>query len=140
MKEVDLNNYPSKIEFSHKIEDLRKGESINNISTVGRIFGDSERGYFLYHNGLTIHIDFLKDYPSINQGDVVLVQGDYRAENDPTVIVKDVSLCSKCIREYPKSDVSAEHGGLSLLVNKDKREIITLRSRIIKKIRSFLDF
>ena len=42
MREVDLGNYPSKIEFSHKIEDLRGEESINDISTVGRILGNSE--------------------------------------------------------------------------------------------------
>jgi len=139
MREVDLGNYPSKIEFSHKIEDLRGEESINDISTVGRILGNSEQGYFLYHNGLNIRIDFSKDFPSINHGDVVLVRGDYKSGDSPTIIVKDISLCSKCIKEFPKSDISEEYGGLNLLLNKDKRETIILRSRIIKKIRNFLD-
>lgn len=139
MREVDLGNYPSKVEFSHKIEDLRNGESINDISTVGRVLGNSEQGYFLYHNGLNIRIDFLKDSPPINPGDVVLVRGDYKSGDNPTIIVKDMSLCSKCVKEFPKSDVSEEYGGLNLLLSKEKRETIILRSRIIKNIRSFLD-
>jgi len=139
MREVDLGNYPSKVEFSHKIEDLMQGKSIDGISTVGRVLGNSEQGYFLYNNSLNIRIDFLKDSPSINPGDVVLVMGDYKSGDNPTIIVKDMSLCSKCVKEFPKSDVSEEYGGLNLLLSKERRETIILRSRIIKSIRSFLD-
>jgi len=93
----------------------------------------------LYNNSLNIRIDFLKDSPSINPGDVVLVMGDYKSGDNPTIIVKDMSLCSKCVKEFPKSDVSEEYGGLNLLLSKERRETIILRSRIIKSIRSFLD-
>ncbi len=138
MREVDLNRYPSKIEFSHEVEDLIKGESLDGISTVGRILGNAEQGFVLYHNGFYIPMS-ISGEPSVEAGDVVRVVGDYTTDNGPKINAKDLSLCSKNNMGIPSTEVPEKYGGLNMLLNKDKRETVLLRSKIVKEVRSFLD-
>lgn len=139
MREIDLIRYPSGVEFTHKVEDLVKGESINDIATVGRILGNSEQGFVLYHNGSYIPLNFPGN-PPLEVGGVVRIFGDYKIINGPEINVKNVSLCSKNSRDLPRTDdVPEKYGGLRLLLDKEKRETITLRSRVLKEVRSFLE-
>lgn len=139
MKEVDLKNYPSKIEFSHKIEDLKDIGSIEDISTVGRIFNNQEGEFFLYHNGSNVRIDFLKETNEIEVGDVIKVRGNYGGKEKPIILVEETDLCSKCVQKISETVPLEKYGGLNLLLNNEKRETILLKSKIFKKTREFLD-
>lgn len=137
--EVNLNNYPSGVEFNRRLEDLITGESQQNITTAGRVLRKDDGSFFLYHNGSEIELESSNGLGDLSIGDVVRVRGDYiQAGNQRKFVAREATLLSKCINSLP-GEVSSDAAAVNLLVDPEKREAILLRSRALKTIRSFLD-
>jgi len=133
----DLSKYPSKVSFSHKLEDLATRNSLSNISTIGRLYR-AGNSYFISYKGIDVKLNVKnKNLKDLSDGDLILVKGDYDNIDMPSIQVRDIILCSKCINAIPK-EVSKDYGGLNLLLNKRKKETILFRAMMLKKIREIL--
>ena len=138
--EVNLNHYPSDLEFGKKLEDLLAGESQLDVTTAGRVLRKTDGRLVLYHSGSEVILETNNELDNLSIGDVIKVRGDYvQTGNQRRFVAKEATLCSKCINLLPDEVKSESTGGLNLLLNPDKRETILLRSNALKTIRSFLD-
>ena len=88
---------------------------------------------------------FLND---IDIGDIVAIKGDTfkTRTGEPTIIVKELKIMAKSLRPLPEKwhglkDVETRYRQryVDLIANDDVRNVFMLRSRIISRIRSFLD-
>ena len=138
--ETNLNQYPARVSFSHNLKQLlKKKESISEISVVGRIMRDHQNHWFLYEDGIRVKINLNESVPSINEGDYVVVRGSYHHKDEPCLVAYQIKPCSICAVSTRGLRNLEGMGGLELILDSEKRENIILRSKAIKKIRSFLD-
>ena len=92
--------------------------------------------------------DNFKFLDNIDIGDIVAIKGDTfkTRTGEPTIIVKELKIMAKSLRPLPEKwhglkDVETRYRQryVDLIANDDVRNVFMLRSRIISRIRSFLD-
>jgi len=138
--EVNLNNYPARVNFSHNLKRLldERGNR-SGVSLVGRMLLDDQNQWSLYEDGVRLRINLNGSKPNINEGDYVVVRGNYFQEGGPYLVAEKIEPCSRSIVSPQIHQNPEALGGLELLTDQKKRENILLRSKMMKKIRSFLD-
>ncbi len=138
--EVNLRDYPARVNFSHDLKKLlNERENRSGVSLVGRMMLDDQNQWSLYEDGFRLRINMNGSKPNINEGDYVVVRGNYFQEGEPYLVAEKIEPCSRSIVPPHVNENSEGLEGLELLTDQKKRENILLRSRMMKKIRSFLD-
>ena len=137
---TDLVKYPARVDFSHSLKKLlnEKG-SKSGVSLVGRMILDDQNQWSLYEDGVRLRIDLNGSESNISEGDYVIIRGNYCHEGGPHLVTDKIEICSRSIVHSHANGSLEGLGGLELLMDQQKRENILLRSKMMKKIRSFLD-
>ena len=165
LKGLGLNPYPYRFTRTHMIKEIRENEDeiagVNSVAIAGRIMAKRGHGKTVFADiedwSGKIQIYFRKDklceedfevVNLIDIGDFIGAKGEiFKTKTEElTLLVKDFKLLSKSLFPLPEKwhglkDVEIRYRKkyLDLVMNKDAREIIITRSKIIAKIRKILD-
>jgi len=168
LKERGINPYPARCELTHSVKEIKEGYKEGKIKeeekvvTAGRIMSIRIHGKASFANikddNFYIQIYLRKDIlgsekynlfkKHIDIGDFISVKGNLfiTKTGELTINVEDYNILSKSLRPLPEKwhglkDIELRYRQryLDILVNPEVREIFVKRSKIIKKIREFLD-
>ncbi len=163
LKEIGIESYGRR--FNKELSIQRLNENFKEgarIETAGRITALREHGKsaFLdlrdssgkiqtYIKSDTIGIDIYNDlYKRLDIGDILGVKGTLfkTRTGEITINAEKIALLSKGLRPLPEKwhglkdiEIRYRQRYVDLIVNEDVREVFKLRSKIISRIRSFLD-
>ncbi|KPK38206.1 MAG: lysyl-tRNA synthetase, partial [Omnitrophica WOR_2 bacterium SM23_29] len=162
LKERGIVPYGGKYSKSSAIKELVQNfEEGKEVSVAGRIMAIRSHGKssFIDIKDSTGKIQgYIKSdvvgndgywvFENLDIGDIVGLKGKtFKTKTqEPTINVSEITVLSKSIRPLPEKwhglkDIELRYRQryLDLLVNKEVREIFELRSRLISRIRTFLD-
>ncbi|MFH1478684.1 MAG: lysine--tRNA ligase [Candidatus Omnitrophota bacterium] len=163
LKEIGINAYGERFDKALPIGELAKDfEEGKDIQTAGRITALREHGKSsfldlkdssgriqIYIKASKIGEDaFNNIFKRLDIGDILGVKGGlFKTKTGETTIFADeITLLSKGLRPLPEKwhglkdvEIRYRQRYVDLIVNEDVREVFKLRSRIISKIRSYLD-
>ncbi len=165
LKGLGLNPYPYRFTRTHMIKEIRENEDeiagVNSVAIAGRIMAKRGHGKTVFADiedwSGKIQIYFRKDklceedfevVNLIDIGDFIGAKGEiFKTKTEElTLLVKDFKLLSKSLFPLPEKwhglkDVEIRYRKkyLDLVMNKDAREIVITRSKIIAKTRKILD-
>lgn len=167
MREKGVNPYPPTYRLTHTIPEIRRRNiprvvDEGDISTAGRVMGIRRHGRALFID-LVDEAEKLQLYARVNElgeegfrrvkrwinkGDFIGVKGPlfYTETGELTLLVKEYTILAKSLLEPPSQwyglrDVEERYRRryLDILMNKEVRQILLLRSRITSEIRRFLE-
>jgi len=163
LNEIGVNAYGRRFNKTKRIHDLTKDFAEGaNVKTAGRITAFREHGkstfldlrdaggriqvYIKSNNiGVDIYDNILK---RLDIGDILGVEGSLfkTRTGEITINATEITLLSKGLRPLPEKwhglkdvEIRYRQRYVDLIVNEDVRSVFKLRSKIISKIRSFLD-
>lgn len=162
LKDKGINPYGGKYSRSCDIKDLIQNfEEGKEVSIAGRIMAIRSHGKssFIdikdstgkiqgYIKSDVVGNDGYAVFENLDIGDIVGLKGKTfkTRTQEPTINVSEITVLSKSIRPLPEKwhglkDIELRYRQryLDLLVNKEVKEIFELRSRLISRIRTFLD-
>jgi len=160
--------YSNKFQISHSLKELRdlygtlnREEQKEKVSCVGRIRSKRISGKYLFFYDLEGDGSFLQVVASkqnyannslfsllhttLKRGDIIHVSGliGKTKSGELSIFASDIRLLSPCLHDIPKElkdlDTRFKKRYLDLLVNHKSKEILFVRSQIIRYIRSFFD-
>jgi len=154
--------YGEKFESSSSIGELKEGFTEGkSVALAGRVMAARQHGKSAFYDikdssgkiqayvkedviGIA-GFEFLKN---IDIGDFIGIRGETfkTRTGEPTVVVKELKILSKCLRPLPEKwhglkDVETRYRRryVDLIVNDDVRNVFVTRTRIVSRIRKFLD-
>ncbi|KPK38061.1 MAG: lysyl-tRNA synthetase [Omnitrophica WOR_2 bacterium SM23_29] len=162
LRDKGINPYGGKYVNSSNINELIQNfEEEKEVSVAGRIMAirthgksnfidirDSTGKIQGYINRDAVGEEGYVLFENLDIGDIIGLKGKtFRTKTkEPTINVSEITVLSKSIRPLPEKwhglkDIELRYRQryLDLLVNKEVKEIFELRSRMISRIRTFLD-
>ncbi len=165
LKGLGLNPYPYKFVRTHIIKEIREKEEemvgANSVAIAGRIMAKRGHGKTVFADikdeSGKLQIYFRKDtldkklfeiVDLIDIGDFIGAQGEIfkTGTGELTLLVKGFEFLSKSVFPLPEKwhglkdkEIRYRKRYLDLIMNKDVREMVVMRAKIIKKMREILD-
>ncbi|KAL8424573.1 hypothetical protein Efla_003689 [Eimeria flavescens] len=153
-------------DFQKKYGGLKDGEHLSNeeVSLAGRLSrvaasGQKLRFYDLRGDGFRLQVmanladhdastgDFLEIHNAFRRGDIVGVRGypGKSKSGELSIFPREMKLLTPCLHMLPERnglkdlDMRYRHRFIDLIVNDEPRRIFTIRSKIMRFIRDFLE-
>ena len=165
LKGLGLNPYPYKFVRTHIIKEIREKEKemleTNSVVIAGRIMAKRGHGKTVFADikdeSGKLQIYFRKDtldkrlfeiVDLIDIGDFIGAEGEIfkTGTGELTLLVKEFEFLSKSLFPLPEKwhglkdkEIRYRKRYLDLIMNKDVREMVVMRAKIIKKMREILD-
>ncbi|MDD4954406.1 MAG: lysine--tRNA ligase [Candidatus Omnitrophica bacterium] len=162
LKSKGISGYPSfraqAANIADILKDFQEGQKVNLCGriTAKRLHGkaafldlrDSGARIQLYFKADIVGADNFALFENIDIADIIAVEGELFKTHtgEPTVKVEKFTFLTKALRPLPEKwhglkdvDLRYRQRYLDLIVNEEVKKVFTLRSRIIKGIRQFLD-
>jgi len=137
---TDLRNYPARVKFTHTMPTLIGSDrNLQNVKVVGRLIRGDNGQWFLYEDGVRTKVSLNGSLPHINEGDYVVLNGDYFIGQTSFLVANEIQICSRNFNKLSNKRETKDLGGLEILTDTKKRENILTRAKAIKCIRAFLD-
>jgi len=162
LKELGIEPYGGRFNKTKCIEYLLKDfKDGDRVETSGRVVAVREHGKSsfvdlrdatgkiqIYVNSKTIDEEYYKIYKLLDIGDILGVKGQFfkTKTGEITINAEELVLLAKGLRPLPEKwhglkdvEIRYRQRYMDLIVNEEVRNIFKLRSKIISKIREFLD-
>lgn len=163
LKEIGISPYGGRFDKSQNIDSLVKSyEEGRGVRTAGRITALREHGkssfFDLRDSSAKIQVYIKQNtigdevynniFKRLDIGDILGVEGKLckTRTGEITIAASEITLLAKGLRPLPEKwhglkdiEIRYRQRYVDLMVNEDVRRVFELRSKIISKIRSFLD-
>ncbi len=157
-----MNPFPAKVDRTHTIEQALQEPDTANVTITGRIMTKRDMGKLTFahiQDGTAkMQIALQKDkitpelyqffLKKIDAGDIVSVSGERFTthKGEPSVLLHACTILAKALLPLPDKfhglqdeETRYRKRYLDFLVNKDQKEKIIIRSKVLRAMRTFLD-